>query len=128
MFTSNVRSIFAAVLSFLYDIAPRFSHLMRDAKAAFDIPPRRESVQILRKWQRVRDPYVEGEQSLLAWLRSTCESTRRAKGQAVRDFGGYEGLIGNTPMVRLESLSKATGCEILVKVSLRCALMLYITS
>ncbi|CAM9876446.1 unnamed protein product, partial [Hapterophycus canaliculatus] len=37
--------------------------------------------------------------------------------QPIRDTGGYEGLIGNTPMVKLLSLSAATGCEILVKVS-----------
>ncbi|CAM9430599.1 unnamed protein product, partial [Discosporangium mesarthrocarpum] len=28
---------------------------------------------------------------------------------------GYEGLIGNTPIIRLRSLSEATGCEILAK-------------
>lgn len=28
---------------------------------------------------------------------------------------GVEGLIGNTPMIKLESLSEATGCEILAK-------------
>lgn len=36
--------------------------------------------------------------------------------QPLRDARGYEGLIGNTPMVQLQSLSAATGCEILVKV------------
>lgn len=34
---------------------------------------------------------------------------------------GYEGLIGNTPMVKLQSLSAATGCDIFVKVCLPCA-------
>lgn len=33
---------------------------------------------------------------------------------------GYEGLIGNTPMVQLRSLSAATGCEVLVKVGPSC--------
>lgn len=28
---------------------------------------------------------------------------------------GIEGLIGNTPLIKLESLSRATGCEILAK-------------
>lgn len=28
---------------------------------------------------------------------------------------GIEGLVGNTPLIKLESLSKATGCEILAK-------------
>lgn len=41
-----------------------------------------------------------------------------AGGQPQKDGGGYEGLIGNTPMVRLRTLSDATGCDILVKVSL----------
>lgn len=45
-----------------------------------------------------------------------CGSSRTAKCQAIRGVGGYEGLIGNTPMVHLESLSAATGCQILVKV------------
>ena len=31
---------------------------------------------------------------------------------------GYQGLIGKTPMVKLRSLSAATGCDILVKVGL----------
>src|SRR6266542_751717 len=31
---------------------------------------------------------------------------------------GIEGLIGNTPLMRIKSLSDATGCEILVKISI----------
>jgi cysteine synthase A len=32
---------------------------------------------------------------------------------------GIEGLIGNTPLMRIKSLSVATGCEILVNVLIR---------
>lgn len=32
---------------------------------------------------------------------------------------GIEGCIGNTPMVRIRSLSEATGCEILAKAEVR---------
>lgn len=28
---------------------------------------------------------------------------------------GFAGAVGNTPLIKLESLSKATGCEILGK-------------
>lgn len=54
----------------------------------------------------------------IGWLNLLCFATRTARFQAVREVGGYEGLIGNTPMVQLQSLSAATGCEVLVKVSL----------
>lgn len=44
-------------------------------------------------------------------------SSRRGNGLAAAQevATGIEGLIGNTPMIRLGSLSEATGCEILVK-------------
>lgn len=45
---------------------------------------------------------------------------RRQEYQPLRGLTGYEGLIGNTPMVKLHSLSAATGCDILVKVCLPC--------
>lgn len=32
---------------------------------------------------------------------------------------GIEGCIGNTPLVRIRSLSEATGCEILAKAEVR---------
>jgi hypothetical protein len=38
----------------------------------------------------------------------------RRKPNCIRD--GYVGLVGNTPMIRIKSLSDATGCEILAKV------------
>ncbi|CAM9606759.1 unnamed protein product [Scytosiphon promiscuus] len=52
------------------------------------------------------------------WGGGSCGSGSARMCQPVRDIGGYEGLIGNTPMVKLHSLSAATstGCEILVKV------------
>lgn len=31
---------------------------------------------------------------------------------------GFPGLIGNTPLLELKSLSKATGCRILVRVAI----------
>lgn len=61
---------------------------------------------------------------IMRWLHQCCECTNRCRclrgapaSQPLRDVDGYEGLIGNTPMVRLRSLSAATGCDILVKVS-----------
>ena len=36
----------------------------------------------------------------------------------IRD--GVAGLIGNTPMVRIKSLSDATGCDILAKAEVNC--------
>lgn len=32
---------------------------------------------------------------------------------------GVEGCIGNTPLIRIKSLSEATGCEILAKAEVR---------
>jgi cysteine synthase A len=29
---------------------------------------------------------------------------------------GFAGAVGNTPLIKIESLSKATGCEILGKI------------
>ena len=37
---------------------------------------------------------------------------------------GIEGTIGNTPLVRIKSLSEATGCEILGKAEV-CVLALF---
>lgn len=45
--------------------------------------------------------------------RALIESVRRGP-PAVVD--GVEGCIGNTPLLRIKSLSDATGCEILAKV------------
>jgi hypothetical protein len=36
--------------------------------------------------------------------------------QKEEEMSGYESLIGNTPLIRLNSLSTLTGCEIYVKV------------
>lgn len=72
--------------------------------------------QVLRKRRRLK-----ADRPSLRWLygflgSGNCSSSSATMCQPVRDIGGYEGLIGNTPMVKLQSLSAATGCEILVKV------------
>jgi hypothetical protein len=38
----------------------------------------------------------------------------RKKGSKQQYLAGFPGLVGNTPLVELTSLSKATGCRILV--------------
>jgi hypothetical protein len=43
-----------------------------------------------------------------------CSLRARRKPNCILD--GYVGLVGNTPMIRIKSLSDATGCEILAKV------------
>jgi len=44
------------------------------------------------------------------------DDARRSNAPEDRNVAdGIEGLIGNTPLIKLRSLSKATGCEILVK-------------
>lgn len=47
------------------------------------------------------------------------ETAHDAKFGETKDGGsiaqGIEGTIGNTPLVRIKSLSEATGCEILAK-------------
>lgn len=47
---------------------------------------------------------------------------KRAKG-APTVVQGFPGLVGNTPMVELTSLSKATGCTILVSRSTAMAVL-----
>jgi hypothetical protein len=44
------------------------------------------------------------------------EQSATTAGRSSGVVEGYVGLIGGTPMVRLKSLSDATGCEILAKV------------
>ncbi|CAG8569300.1 6690_t:CDS:2 [Paraglomus brasilianum] len=41
------------------------------------------------------------------------EKKRREQGKGI--VHGIEGLVGNTPLIRLKSLSEATGCEILLQ-------------
>ena len=38
---------------------------------------------------------------------------------------GIEGCIGNTPLLRIKSLSEATGCEILAKAEVRTSMLYY---
>jgi len=38
---------------------------------------------------------------------------------------GIEGCIGNTPLLKIKSLSQATGCEILAKAEVSCTNMSY---
>jgi cysteine synthase A len=42
---------------------------------------------------------------------------------------GFAGAVGNTPLIKIESLSKATGCEILGKINgyiiIRASLMIF---
>ncbi|CAM9146029.1 unnamed protein product [Ascophyllum nodosum] len=52
----------------------------------------------------------------MGWPRIFLGGVRRQRCQPLRDTMGYQGLIGKTPMVKLRSLSAATGCDILVKV------------
>lgn len=39
---------------------------------------------------------------------------------------GIEGCIGNTPLIKIKSLSEATGCEILAKAEVRKAMNAYV--
>ena len=48
---------------------------------------------------------------------STSSSTCVSGPPAIVD--GIEGCIGNTPLIRIKSLSEATGCEILAKAEVR---------
>ncbi len=55
-----------------------------------------------------------GSCGLVSWLLK--RSQRRQFLHKRKGLSGYEQLIGNTPMIRLGSLSVITGCEILAKV------------
>ena len=44
------------------------------------------------------------------------EQLCRAKPKKNQFAAGFPGLVGNTPLVELTSLSKATGCTILVRI------------
>ncbi len=57
---------------------------------------------------------VFGSCGLVSWLLK--RSRRRQLLHKRKVLSGYEQLIGNTPMIRLETLSEITGCEILAKV------------
>lgn len=64
---------------------------------------------------------VEREMEMLKFLLSifgislyhTLKNKKRDRGREVK---GYESLIGNTSLIKLNSLSKLVGCEIFVKV------------
>jgi hypothetical protein len=44
-------------------------------------------------------------------------SFKSQKKSGGREMKGYESLIGNTPLIKLNTLSKLLGCDVLVKVS-----------
>lgn len=82
--------------------------------------------QVVRKRRRLNSATSDKKEQKdpgWGWPRycgSNISSSSRAATtcQPMREVGGYEGLIGNTPMVKLQSLSAATSCDILVKVGL----------
>ena len=49
------------------------------------------------------------------------EADLRVVGTSMGIVQGIEGCIGNTPLIRIKSLSEATGCEILAKAEVRLA-------
>ncbi|KAH6562359.1 hypothetical protein BASA50_006557 [Batrachochytrium salamandrivorans] len=53
--------------------------------------------------------------TVISWLLKTRENQRPKSRKADLHVNGVAGLIGNTPLIRLHSLSEATGCEILAK-------------
>jgi len=48
-------------------------------------------------------------------------TSRSCVSRAPAIVDGIEGCIGNTPLIRIKSLSDATGCEILAKAEVRMA-------
>lgn len=82
----------------------------------------RSHTQVVRKRRRLKSAREKQEYPCWGWLRfggsSSSSSSAATTYQPLRETDGYEGLIGNTPMVQLQSLSAATDCEILAKVCL----------
>lgn len=66
--------------------------------------------------QRLREYRLRKSQRKDALELSTDTSARHGPPAIVE---GIEGCIGNTPLLRIKSLSEATGCEILAKAEVR---------
>lgn len=72
--------------------------------------------KLLSKLSKIND--LETLKKTLVELESSI-----AKGEGDADIKeGIEGCIGNTPLIRIKSLSDYTGCDILVKAEVRCSL------
>jgi hypothetical protein len=85
-----------------------------DAKRESKWQPRRNAFPHERMEEFERYPMVTAD-----ILRGRRERPRRVK-MLLRDFiEGVEGCIGNTPLIKIKSLSEATGCEILAKAEVR---------
>lgn len=54
--------------------------------------------------------------SIIKWIKPKYVDKKKSPGfvRSMEIADGVVGLIGNTPLMRIKSLSKATGCEILV--------------
>nr|POF25972.1 cysteine synthase 2 [Quercus suber] len=63
-----------------------------------------------RRFVRLED-HTTGDTS--QGVQDDSDQTQGQENDGVRD--GVEGLIGNTPLIKLRALSEATGCEILAK-------------
>jgi hypothetical protein len=69
------------------------------------------------EWQNDNSPELERRQpnSVSQSFKITTDHDDTENIKAPVLTSGIEGLIGNTPLIRINSLSEATGCEILAK-------------